>query len=205
MAPRITTPDAATRRVAALTGSQRVHLGITGLPGVGKSTLAQRLVAKIPGAVLVPMDGFHLAQAVLDATGLAERKGAPETFDRQGFAWLLTRIREQHRNDPPIYAPLFRRDIEEPIAGAVTVASDCPLVVTEGNYLLHWPEVRDLLDEVWWVEIDRDERLRRLTARHEAYGKSPESAAAWARGSDERNASLIEGDRELADVVVAGD
>jgi len=180
-------------------------LGITGFPGAGKSTLAQQVVAAVPGAVLVPMDGFHLAQAVLDDAGLAERKGAPETFDRHGFVAMLQRLRHASPSDPPVYAPTFRRDIEEPIAGAIAVPSDCPLVVTEGNYLLHWPEVPALLDETWWVEIDRDERLRRLTARHVAYGKSPEQASAWARGSDERNAALICAGRDLAQLVVAGD
>jgi pantothenate kinase len=200
----ISTADAVLRAGVMTKDQGRRMLGITGFPGAGKSTLAEQVVAAVPDAVLVPMDGFHLAQAVLDDAGLAGRKGAPETFDRHGFAALLQRLRNQAAHDPPVYAPTFRRDIEEPVAGAIAVPWDCSLVVTEGNYLLHWPEVRALLDEVWWVEIDRDERLRRLTARHEAYGKSAEQASAWARGSDEQNAALIAPGRELADIVVAG-
>lgn len=151
------------------------------------------------------MDGFHLAQQVLDAAGLADRKGAPETFDRAGYVALLRRLRSQRPDGPVVYAPTFRRDLEEPIAGAIAVPARCRVVVTEGNYLLHWPEVRPLLDEVWWVEIDREERLRRLTARHESHGKPPAEARAWALGSDERNAEAIAGGRDLADLVVAGD
>jgi pantothenate kinase len=180
-------------------------LGITGFPGAGKSTLAEQVVAAVPGAALVPMDGFHLAQRVLDSSGLADRKGAPETFDRAGFVVMLARIRQQGPGDGVIYVPAFRRDVEEPVAGAIAVPSDCPLVVTEGNYLLHWAEVRPLLDQAWWIEIDDSERLRRLTARHVAYGKTREQAHAWATGSDEANARLVESGRAFADVIVAGD
>jgi pantothenate kinase len=194
--------EALARTSSLVVPGRRSILGIAGPPGSGKSTLAQQVVGAVPGAVLVPMDGFHLAQQVLDEAGLADRKGAPETFDRAGFAALLTRIRGQRPGDPVVYAPTFRREIEEPVAGAIAVPSDCPLVVTEGNYLLLWPEVRSLLDEAWWVEIDDAERLRRLTARHIAYGKAPDQAQAWAMGPDQVNARLVEQGRAVADVVV---
>lgn len=200
----VTTRDAIDALLSRQSTTRRI-LGIAGCPGAGKSTVAARVVAAVGGAVLVPMDGFHLAQQVLDATGLAARKGAPETFDRSGYAAMLRRLRDQSSGDPTVYAPAFRRAIEEPIAGAIAVPPECHLVVTEGNYLLHWPEVRALLDEVWWVETRRALRLRRLVARHEAYGKSPADARAWAHGSDERNCELVAYGRGLASVVVAAD
>ena len=181
---------------------KRLLLGLTGPPGAGKSTVAEKLVASVPGAVLVPMDGFHLAQTVLADSRLGERKGAPDTFDRHGFTALLGRIAEQRLGDPPIYAPTFRRDIEEPIAGAIRVDADAPLVVTEGNYLLHWPEVRPLLDEVWWIDLDEKTRLGRLIARHVRFGRSPAEAHAWVMRSDEANARLIAPGRDLADLVI---
>jgi pantothenate kinase len=177
-------------------------LGITGAPGAGKSSLAESVVKHVPGSVLVPMDGFHLAQAVLDASGLADRKGAPETFDRDGFVALLRRVAQQRPGDPPVYAPTFRRDLEEPIAGAIAVPASCPLVVSEGNYLLYWPEVRPLLREVWWVDLDNETRLKRLIARHIRFGRSPSEARAWVMRSDEANARLVTPGRDLADVVV---
>lgn len=183
----------------------RQLLGIAGAPGAGKSGLAERIVAEVgPLARLVPMDGFHLAQAELLRLGREGRKGAPDTFDVNGFVSMLRRLR---RLEPTsVWAPVFRRDLEEPVAGAIEVPPEVRLVVTEGNYLLlreePWEEVRTLVHEVWFLDLDAELRVRRLTARHEAYGKTPEQARAWALGSDEVNAARVAGTAEHADLVV---
>ncbi|WP_411118913.1 nucleoside/nucleotide kinase family protein [Streptomyces sp. 058-1L] len=192
------------RRLAE-TGQRRV-LGIAGPPGAGKSTLAERLTEALEGrAVLVPMDGFHLAGAELERLGRADRKGAPDTFDAPGYAALLRRLRDPDP-DYPVYAPAFDRALEEPVAGALAVTPDVPLVITEGNYLLldegPWASVRGLLDEVWFLELDPEVRVRRLVERHVRYGKPPALARAWVERSDEANARLVERGRDLADVVV---
>ncbi|HET6209576.1 MAG TPA: hypothetical protein VFD94_04295, partial [Jatrophihabitans sp.] len=98
-----------------------------------------------------------------------------------------------------IYAPVFDRRLEDSRAAAVAVPADVPLVVVEGNYLLYWPEVRPLLDEIWYLDPDPEQRRTALTARHVAYGKSPEQARLWVARSDERNADLVAAGRELAD------
>ncbi|MGW7465901.1 nucleoside/nucleotide kinase family protein [Streptomyces xantholiticus] len=186
-------------------GSRRI-LGIAGAPGAGKSTLAQCLVEALDGlAVLVAMDGFHLAQQELERLGRADRKGAPDTFDAAGYAALLARLRDP---DPAVtvYAPAFDRALEEPVAGSVPVAPGVPLVVTEGNYLLHdeghWGRVRPLLDEAWFLEIDKDVRVRRLVERHVRFGKERTFAESWVHGSDEANARLVGHGRHRADLVV---
>ncbi|SCE80296.1 Panthothenate kinase [Micromonospora viridifaciens] len=183
----------------------RQLLGIAGAPGAGKSTLAERIVAEVgPAARLVPMDGFHLAQSELVRLGRADRKGAPDTFDANGFVSMLRRL---HRLEPTsVWAPVFRRDLEEPVAGAIEVPPEVRLVVTEGNYLLlrddPWEEVRSLLHQAWFLDLEVELRLRRLTARHEAYGKTPEQARAWALGSDEANVARVAGTADRADLVV---
>lgn len=187
-------------------GRARV-LGLTGPPGAGKSTLAAALVdALAPGtAVVVGMDGFHLSNAVLEARGSRGRKGAIDTFDDAGYATLIGRLADRRPGEPPVYAPEFRREIEEPVA-AGTVVADEPLVITEGNYLLAasgaWPAARARMAEVWYLDLPDAERLRRLVARHHAFGKPLPDAEAWAGGSDQRNAELIATTRHAADLIV---
>ena len=137
----------------------------------------------------------------------ADRKGAPDTFDVAGFVSLVKRIRsEQSQN---IYYPIFDRAIEESIAAQGVVTSATKVVIIEGNYLLHdeggWEVINDLLDESWMVDVDDDKRISRLISRHIAYGKDPEAAKAWAKGTDEVNAKLIERGRTRADFVVVID
>ena len=139
----------------------RAILGLVGAPGGGKSTLAAALTDALgDAAVLVPMDGFHLAQKELVRLGRRDRMGAPDTFDAAGYVALLERLRAARET---VYAPEFRRPPEEPIAGVIAVPPDVPLVVTEGNYLLvedgDWGRVRPQLDEAWYVDMDEATRL----------------------------------------------
>ncbi|MEU4980094.1 nucleoside/nucleotide kinase family protein [Streptomyces sp. NPDC021969] len=189
---------------------RRAILGVAGSPGAGKSTLAARLVRALngdgePWVAHVPMDGFHLADAELDRLGRRDRKGAPDTFDAAGYAALLDRLRAEPDGET-VYAPGFERVLEQPVAGAVPVPPSARLVVTEGNYLLletgAWARVRAGLDEVWFCAPAESERVRRLVARHERFGKSPAEAAAWALGPDQRNADLVAATRHRADLVV---
>ena len=194
------------RAAALAVPGERRLLGICGAPGAGKSTLAGRLVAALGEAVAyVGMDGFHLAQAELDRLGRAERKGAPDTFDAAGYVHLLARLRAAPAGET-IYAPEFRREIEEPIAGAVPVAPDVALVVTEGNYLLlsdpPWSGVRPLLDEVWFLAPTEPDRHRWLLERHRAYGRTPEQARDRTFGSDQANAERVNATAERADLVL---
>jgi pantothenate kinase len=191
-------------RRLAVTGERRI-LGITGAPGSGKSTLAAALVdALAPAALLVPMDGFHLANRELERLRRRDRKGAADTFDAHGYVALLRRLLDP--DEELVYAPEFRRDLEEPIACAVALPREVPLVVTEGNYLLldsgPWSAVAGLLDEAWYLDPPEEVRVERLVARHIAYGKEPAAARAWSLGTDQRNAGLVADTRRHADLIV---
>ena len=184
----------------------RAILGITGPPAAGKSSLAERLREELgPAAAYVPLDGFHLGHQLLVENGLVERKGAPDTFDAAGYVALLRRLRDPAEG--VVYAPRFERDIEDSIANAIPVPPDVPLVITEGNYLLlrsgPWAQVAGLLDEVWYIDLAEDTRLRRLIGRHMEFGRDSAEARARATGSDQRNAVLIEASRDYASLVVS--
>jgi pantothenate kinase len=184
---------------------RRSVLGIVGAPASGKTTLAGNLAAALGArvAVVVGMDGFHLAQVQLHRLGRTDRKGAPDTFDAAGYVAMLRRLSEARA---VVYAPEFRREIEEPVAGAVAIPPDVPLVITEGNYLLldehPWNEIRPLLTEAWFLAPAEPERLERLVGRHRHYGRSLAEAERRAFGSDQRNAELIANTASRADLVL---
>ena len=189
--------------------TDRYLIGIVGKPGAGKSTLSAYLLEELHSSevTVVPMDGYHLSNAVLQSLGRADRKGAPDTFDVAGFASLLQRIRNEQLVD--VYYPVFDRSIEESIAAQGVVTKETKVVIVEGNYLLHdsggWEVIAELLDELWFIDVDDEKRLERLIARHIAYGKSPADAQSWSRGSDEVNARTIATGRSRAHAVIALD
>jgi pantothenate kinase len=195
-----------TERARALVASgERRILGITGPPGAGKSTLCSALLEALgDDAVLIGMDGFHYSNEELVRLGRRQRKGAPDTFDVDGYVALLRRLRSQ--TGATIYAPVFNRGVEASIGSAVPVFAETPLVITEGNYLLvtdgGWDEVGGCLDEVWYIEVEAPVRGQRLVLRRQSYGELVSDAEAWVAAVDERNAALVEPTRSQADLIV---
>ena len=196
MSKEISNEEAKAIVVGRIAESKRTIIGIIGKPGGGKSTLSKYLLKGMDPTLVsvVPMDGFHLSNKVLKELGRSDRKGAQDTFDVKGFTTLIQRIKSDSAD--PIYYPVFDRSIEESIAAQGVVYPSTRVVIVEGNYLMHdrdgWQEISPLLDQRWYAFLDEDIRISRLISRHIAFGKDPESAKAWAKGSDQVNAELIE-------------
>lgn len=196
MSKEISNEEAKAIVVECASASTRTIIGIIGKPGGGKSTLSKYLLKGMDPTLVsvVPMDGFHLSNKVLKELGRSDRKGAQDTFDVKGFTTLIQRIKMDSAE--PIYYPIFDRSIEESIAAQGVVYPSTRVVIVEGNYLMHdkdgWQEIAPLLDQSWYAFLEEDIRISRLISRHIAFGKDPESAKAWAKGSDQVNAELIE-------------
>lgn len=180
-------------------------LGLVGTPGSGKS-MVSGAIAKALGSdvVVVGMDAFHLANRELIRLGRHERKGAPDTFDVDGYVRLLYRL--SCSQDGDLYAPMFDRGLEESIGSAILVNDSVPLVITGGNYLLSdgndWESIARYLDEIWFIEVNAVERRERLLRRRISYGHAPNTAARWDDEVDEANARFVELARDREDFVV---
>lgn len=189
-----------------LTLPRRTVLGIAGAPGTGKSTLAVKLVEAIgPDAAYVPMDGFHMKHAKLEASGTAADKGMPHTFEGAAFAEFLAALKAANG---PIKGPGYSRKIEDVVEDAFTVPAATRLLVVEGNYLLlsmaPWWRVRPLLDRAIYVEIPREMVRARLMKRHAEEGLfSEERNRAHIERVDLPNYDLVVRSRPQADIAIS--
>lgn len=189
----------------------RILLGIIGAPATGKSTFANDLVTQINEllesntAIVVPMDGFHLPNAVLRKQGTWEIKGRPETFDAEGFIQLLTALHDWP--DQTTRGPIFDRATDEPVADGLTVEPHHQILIMEGNYLLYdtppWDKARGLLTEVWYLDAPPGNAVsERLRVRHANRGLNADEVEIKIASTDHPNALLIESTRQRADKIL---
>jgi pantothenate kinase len=188
---------------------KRALIALAGPPGAGKSTLADALVqrfnANLPDtpAVVVPMDGFHYDNLILDARGLRARKGAPETFDASGFLALLHHLRFATDD---VAIPVFDRLIDLSRASARMIEPRHRLLVVEGNYLFLdrplWRDLGPLFDFKIMLRPSLEVIEERLIQRWLDYGYPRDEAIAKARGNDLANAELILSESGPADMML---
>src|SRR5690606_24576006 len=180
-------------------------LGIAGGPGVGKSTMAQRLVAALGDvAAYVPMDGFHMKHAKLEALGTAIEKGMPHTFEGAAFIDFLARLKAA---TGPVSGPGYSRKIEDVVEDAFTVPATTKLLVVEGNYLLlataPWWQVKPLLDLAVFIDVPRELVRTRLIKRHAEEGLfTEERNRAHIERVDLPNYDLVQRSRSRADIAI---
>ncbi len=190
--------------------NKRYFLGITGCPAAGKSELANALLGEINCrtesdlAVVVPMDGFHFPNGILEKRGLLQIKGAPETFDINCFSELINRLYEFP--DQIILCPAYDRELHSPVKDSITIKPFNRLIIVEGNYLLlnrsPWDLIRAKLDEVWYLDAPLDIIIERLFDRHVSGGTNKKEAERKITSVDVPNAELIKKTCSLADKIV---
>ena len=188
--------NALAERVHDLRGTaSRLMVAIAGPPGAGKSTVAEglgrRLTLQKVSAAVVPMDGFHLDNAVLAARGLLPRKGAPESFDAAGFVYLARRLRAGGE----VVYPVFDRARDIAVAGVGVVPADTAVVILEGNYLLFdeppWAGLPQLWDLSARIDVPLSDLRGRLIQRWLTQGLSRSAATARAERNDIPNAARV--------------
>ncbi|MEM1377581.1 MAG: nucleoside/nucleotide kinase family protein [Pseudomonadota bacterium] len=195
------------RAIDGLTGSGRKIIAIAGPPGAGKSTLASAIYDTMADrklhAALVPMDGFHLDNSILQKSGYLDRKGAEFTFDANGFVHLIKRIRASEDN---VIYPIFDRDRDLAIAGAGVVSKSVDIVLVEGNYLLlrqrPWQSLQPMFDLTIMLRPPLEELRRRLTQRWVDLGFDEQQAITKAEMNDIANAHTVIDQSLAADIVL---
>jgi pantothenate kinase len=190
--------------------AHRYLLGLVGAPAAGKSTFSAQLVAAVnkllgrEGAIVVPMDGFHYSNEELDRRGLRSVKGIPATFDAQGFVDLIKKLNVETRES--IFCPLFDRSIEASIENGIEIKPEHQIIVSEGNYLLldetPWSDLRNLFNEIWFIDSTLETLMPRLIARHKSGGRNEEETRKKIESTDLPNAKLIESTKPSADRVI---
>ncbi|WP_254655983.1 phosphoribulokinase [Sulfitobacter sp. 20_GPM-1509m] len=186
------------------TGKRRL-VALAGAPASGKSTLAEALAQKDPSIQVVPMDGFHLDNAILSDRGTLHRKGAPETFDAAGFVHLVGRL----KTEDGVVFPLFDRSRDQSIAGAGAVRPDTQTILVEGNYLMldtaPWQKLAPLWDLSIKIDVPLAVLRQRLLQRWTDHGHTQSEAAEKADSNDLPNATFVLENSLQCDVVVTMD
>ncbi|KAF7719109.1 Uncharacterized protein PECH_001734 [Penicillium ucsense] len=195
----------------------RLLIAVSGIPGSGKTELARSMSTRInqiyqsenpsanmPIATSLPMDGYHLTRAQLaampDPDHAFARRGAAFTFDATKFLTLVRALREPLTSTSrAIHAPSFDHAVKDPVEDDIAIPSTVRVIFFEGNYLSlnkePWNEVAELMDELWFVDVDFEVARKRLIRRHIKAGIAADEEQADLRA---RENDLVNG-QEIVD------
>ena len=182
--------------ISANISNQRTLVGLAGPPAAGKSWLAERLVESLVSrgysACVLPMDGFHLDNSILEVQGLLPRKGNPATFDVLGFIELVKRAKQ---STDDMFVPIFDRHLDRSINAGALIPQDTQFVIVEGNYLFldeePWSQLFELFDQRVALTADFETLKTRLIQRWLEHGHTQLEATERAMANDIPNAKTV--------------
>jgi len=154
--------------------------------------LCQELDTSDEPTIIVPLDGFHYDNSVLETKGLLSRKGAPDSFDVEGFGVMLQRLAAPRAE---VAIPVFDRAMDISRAGATIVEPWHRVLLVEGNYLLldeaPWRDFAILFDMSISIEVALVELERRLVKRWLYSGFSRDASRTKVMSNDIPNAKRV--------------
>ena len=181
--------------------SERLVIGLCGIPASGKSSFAQVVVNRVNQmsangsdgeiAIYIGLDGWHLSRSALaafpDPQEAFARRGAHWTFSATGYVDFVSKLRAPI-TDLPIHAPSFSHAIKDPVEDDLQVTSSHRIVLIEGLYVFlnvePWSVAGHLLHERWFLEVDLEVARERLVQRHVKSGVTDNLEEAMLRARD---------------------
>jgi type I pantothenate kinase len=162
-------------------------IGVAGSVAVGKSTFARVLQALLsrwpdhPKVDLVTTDGFLLPNRELEARGIMNRKGFPESYDTRR---LLQFMRDVKAGEDEVRAPVYSHVVYDIVDDEETVVRRPDILILEGINVLqvsdtHTEFVSDYFDFSIYVDAAEDDieswYVERFLALRETVFQDPTS------------------------------
>ena len=210
-AGEISTVEGLAAAISARKNNDRFMVAVAGPPGSGKTTISGLLQAELEGryklsAQVVPMDGFHLDDSILQQRGLLPRKGAPQTFDVDGLSNILMRLTSTPAVD--VLVPVFDRERELSRASAREISESVEVIIVEGNYLLlnmmPWSSLKQYFDLSVMIQCEKPVLRQRLMNRWLDLDFSQEAARVKVEENDLPNATTVISQSVKSDITFVG-
>ena len=210
-AGEISTVEGLAAAISARKNNDRFMVAVAGPPGSGKTTISGLLQAELEGryklsAQVVPMDGFHLDDSILQQRGLLPRKGAPQTFDVDGLNNILMRLTSTPAVD--VLVPVFDRERELSRASAREIPESVEVILVEGNYLLlnmmPWSSLKQYFDLSVMIQCAKPVLRQRLMNRWLDLDFSQQAARTKVEENDLPNAATVISQSVKSDITFVG-